>query len=102
MCIARIQPMHRAVEIRFRCLQEYVVVRRHLTVAMTDPAVFAHAVIHEAEMNLPIVDVLEDRAVAVAIRPDVVDRVGELDARRPRSEERRVGKECRSRWSPYH
>src|SRR3989441_8247847 len=23
-------------------------------------------------------------------------------ARRPRSEERRVGKECRSRWSPYH
>ena len=24
--------------------------------------------------------------------------VGEM----PRSEERRVGKECRSRWSPYH
>src|SRR2546430_17710228 len=24
------------------------------------------------------------------------------DARRLRSEERRVGKECRSRWSPYH
>ena len=23
-------------------------------------------------------------------------------ARKPRSEERRVGKECRSRWSPYH
>src|SRR6516165_8580796 len=23
-------------------------------------------------------------------------------AARPRSEERRVGKECRSRWSPYH
>ena len=22
--------------------------------------------------------------------------------RNPRSEERRVGKECRSRWSPYH
>src|SRR5215207_10931165 len=27
--------------------------------------------------------------------------VGEID-RRQRSEERRVGKECRSRWSPYH
>src|SRR3989441_12513600 len=27
--------------------------------------------------------------------PEEVDR-------RPRSEERRVGKECRSRWSPYH
>ena len=24
------------------------------------------------------------------------------DARVNRSEERRVGKECRSRWSPYH
>src|SRR6266496_5618118 len=24
------------------------------------------------------------------------------DERGPRSEERRVGKECRSRWSPYH
>ena len=27
-------------------------------------------------------------------------RVGSLKCRR--SEERRVGKECRSRWSPYH
>ena len=25
-----------------------------------------------------------------------------LDIMLPRSEERRVGKECRSRWSPYH
>src|SRR5256885_5771945 len=25
-----------------------------------------------------------------------------LNFRLPRSEERRVGKECRSRWSPYH
>ena len=27
---------------------------------------------------------------------------GTLDAKKFRSEERRVGKECRSRWSPYH
>src|SRR5256886_4343895 len=27
---------------------------------------------------------------------------GSLPQREPRSEERRVGKECRSRWSPYH
>ena len=26
----------------------------------------------------------------------------ETDAPTTRSEERRVGKECRSRWSPYH
>ena len=25
-----------------------------------------------------------------------------VPAKQPRSEERRVGKECRSRWSPYH
>ena len=28
--------------------------------------------------------------------------IGVLWALMPRSEERRVGKECRSRWSPYH
>src|SRR2546430_6130482 len=26
----------------------------------------------------------------------------DLDERQKRSEERRVGEECRSRWSPYH
>src|SRR2546430_12630845 len=26
----------------------------------------------------------------------------DMIAKMPRSEERRVGKECRSRWSPYH
>src|SRR2546425_2880076 len=26
----------------------------------------------------------------------------QMPTRGPRSEERRVGKECRSRWSPYH
>src|SRR3989449_7423419 len=29
-------------------------------------------------------------------------RFGPLDSPKNRSEERRVGKECRSRWSPYH
>ena len=28
--------------------------------------------------------------------------LGDVSAALPRSEERRVGKECRSRWSPYH
>ena len=28
--------------------------------------------------------------------------IGEVITRQNRSEERRVGKECRSRWSPYH
>ena len=28
--------------------------------------------------------------------------IWQLNAELERSEERRVGKECRSRWSPYH
>ena len=31
-----------------------------------------------------------------------VPAVFNTDSRSSRSEERRVGKECRSRWSPYH
>ena len=31
-----------------------------------------------------------------------VDEVIEQVVAQNRSEERRVGKECRSRWSPYH
>ena len=36
--------------------------------------------------------------------PDELPENPEFDPqyRRARSEERRVGKECRSRWSPYH
>src|SRR5829696_9531535 len=50
---------------------------------------------------LPIwVAILDDPVPRVlrspSLRVDVPPRAG------PRSEERRVGKECRSRWSPYH
>src|SRR3712207_7534558 len=33
---------------------------------------------------------------------EVVDVLGDAPDVHCRSEERRVGKECRSRWSPYH
>src|SRR2546430_7074800 len=33
---------------------------------------------------------------------EVLPRLARLGLRERRSEERRVGKECRSRWSPYH
>src|SRR5256885_6466281 len=43
-----------------------------------------------------------DRWIARRVRR-VVRGVGEITAPvELRSEERRVGKECRSRWSPYH
>src|SRR2546429_7755279 len=46
---------------------------------------------------------LADRMLALTADPTLVARLG--GAARTfaeRSEERRVGKECRSRWSPYH
>src|SRR5439155_3383336 len=44
-------------------------------------------------------DQLQDRL----LRPGLVREDDELAVHlRERSEERRVGKECRSRWSPYH
>src|SRR5690606_40547331 len=52
------------------------------------------------------VDELADRALAllgIAVEPRLTEVLGDGDVRgelRPRSEERRVGKECRSRWSP--
>ena len=36
------------------------------------------------------------------VRPSLADASGSGSRRMYRSEERRVGKECRSRWSPYH
>ena len=39
---------------------------------------------------------LEDFERIRTYKQEALDRQGE------RSEERRVGKECRSRWSPYH
>ena len=45
----------------------------------------------------------EPGAVVLAADTAVVLRAEEVFGKpRSRSEERRVGKECRSRWSPYH
>src|SRR2546425_10802768 len=60
---------------------------------------------YEKEMDLKqgktlTLSVLLDVA-ATELAPIVVE-AQTLSAERSRSEERRVGKECRSRWSPYH
>ena len=49
----------------------------------------------------------QSSAAIVLCKPDLVAEVAggpacRVVVRDPRSEERRVGKECRSRWSPYH
>ena len=36
------------------------------------------------------------------VRPEAIKLQEENIRKMSRSEERRVGKECRSRWSPYH
>ena len=40
--------------------------------------------------------------VGVLMKEEVTIRSGNIVPEVARSEERRVGKECRSRWSPYH
>ena len=42
------------------------------------------------------------KRIAEECQVDLIDAVKQPDADLSRSEERRVGKECRSRWSPYH
>ena len=57
---------------------------------------------------LTLIERLRGADVDAVTRVDVRSLTTALDARlgalavRSRSEERRVGKECRSRWSPYH
>ena len=49
------------------------------------------------------IDVLRERAELDANRISAPNRTAAAQkALATRSEERRVGKECRSRWSPYH
>jgi hypothetical protein len=56
--------------------------RRHEAVGEAEPAVLPHRGVDQAELDVPVVDVGVDRTVAVAVRPNVIDRVGELEARR--------------------
>ena len=44
-------------------------------------------------------NVIEQLTLNKIAQDETTEKVGGLNTR---SEERRVGKECRSRWSPYH
>src|SRR5690349_23998683 len=61
-----------------------------------------HGWIHE---DLPALnDEKEERRMLDQAIQTLTEMTGRrpVGYRAPRSEERRVGKECRSRWSPYH
>ena len=54
---------------------------------------------HEEGFSLPEIARRMDTSAGV---DELCEHLGDVEARAGRSEERRVGKECRSRWSPYH
>ena len=58
-------------------------------------------VLQFGKMPLPQLDAELAQAYEVTLLSEQPDRERFL-AEHGRSEERRVGKECRSRWSPYH
>ena len=53
-------------------------------------------------MERPELDRLRDDAQKAVFDAVLINDVDRLARDVTRSEERRVGKECRSRWSPYH
>src|SRR3989454_11447669 len=59
----------------------------------------AQVVVRRLHLRLEAERELE-RLLRVAVLLEVIERQAEILV--GRSEERRVGKECRSRWSPYH
>ena len=64
-------------------------------------SVIQNMIMGKAPMNGPFIDLKTAKA---KVR-EILERYSfqlDLDAKVYRSEERRVGKECRSRWSPYH
>src|SRR3989442_11896308 len=75
--------------------------RRELAVVFFNPLQQAipivQPLVHELDALQPAVrEPIADFQEGHAVEREVLSRI------LPRSEERRVGKECRSRWSPYH
>src|ERR1035438_3715390 len=59
---------------------------------------------HNHRLTVDAIVIIEEAAFAQrnAHHFEIVRRYARRQRERLRSEERRVGKECRSRWSPYH
>ena len=71
--------------------------------------IFTASARHHAEKCLRLlgisdlfIDIIDVRAVEWATKHDEEAYERAMAIAGVRSEERRVGKECRSRWSPYH
>src|SRR3990167_5769975 len=78
---------------KYDCLHERIItVRRG----------FVKCVVRCYESNCCTCSVLSDKYVISSVAEKSRTYIAEAVLERTRSEERRVGKECRSRWSPYH
>ena len=61
-----------------------------------------YGVMNKTGVSIYVKDSDEVKPTITPEPTDTPDPDDEVDHATPRSEERRVGKECRSRWSPYH
>src|SRR2546430_15762412 len=79
---------------RFRSVSFRLSSNRRLSSGRPDESLRLLDSLNETDRNRPEV---------IALRAEIAGDAGSsIEERAARSEERRVGKECRSRWSPYH
>ena len=61
---------------------------------------FLYAVYNGVRLNMELLDIVDENGIPTG--KTIERKIAHSEGIRHRSEERRVGKECRSRWSPYH
>ena len=75
------------------------------TIIVLLATVWSTAVIKAQSVNMNryiTLTVKQGQQIKLNLAADVTGTPIKIISRAERSEERRVGKECRSRWSPYH
>ena len=87
----RISPSERIPVLRLPSVSRFMVLRGEST-----PAVIPDEQMHRFKFMLDY----SDEAINMSTSP--LSPGAKIQVIKGRSEERRVGKECRSRWSPYH
>src|SRR3989475_4694487 len=88
---------------RFDCDWSSDVCSSDLNGSYGTPKNFARAApIEEFQVKIPAIGAALAKFFGVPYEPFKPDRIKPMDLLKNRSEERRVGKEGRSRWSPYH